>query len=83
PSLWLFDYHLDGGDTGPCVADALAERFGRRPMVVMSADAGTDVRSRVLDAGGLLLPKPLKPLALKSMLDRMLVAERHATATPD
>ncbi len=83
PSLWLFDYHLDAGDTGPCVAEALTQRFGRRPMVVMSADASAEVRSRVLEAGGLLLPKPLKPLALKSMLDRMLVAERHIALATD
>jgi PAS domain S-box-containing protein len=80
-AVWLFDYHLDEGDTGVAVAQALAERFGSRPTLILSADAGDDVRSVVRDAGHLLLTKPLKPLALKSTLDRMIAArERPAPA---
>jgi CheY-like chemotaxis protein len=74
PAVWLLDYHLDDGDTGPDVARLLEGRFGRRPTLVVSADASGDVRSRVEAAGYQLLPKPLKPLALKSMLDRLVVA---------
>ncbi|MGY3264921.1 hybrid sensor histidine kinase/response regulator [Lysobacter sp. HA35] len=81
PALWLLDYHLDDGDTGPDVARLLEGRFGARPTLVVSADASPDVRSRVEDCGYHLLAKPLKPLALKSMLDRLVVAgERPVTA---
>src|SRR5690606_24435343 len=72
--LWLFDYHLDDGDTGVQVHARLAEEFGARPAVILSADTGTEVRAAVHEAGLPLLMKPLKPLALKSVLDRLLAA---------
>ena len=73
-ALWLFDYHLDDGDTGPAVVERLAARFGARPTVILSADAGEAVRRDVQAAGFTLLRKPLKPLALKSVLDRLLAS---------
>jgi signal transduction histidine kinase/CheY-like chemotaxis protein len=82
PSVWLLDYHLDDGDTGPDVARLLEGHFGARPTLVVSADAGSEVRRRVEDAGYRLLPKPLKPLALKSMLDRLVVAGDRAPIEP-
>lgn len=72
--LWLFDYHLDDGDTGVLAHARLAAEFGARPAVILSADAGAEVRAAVHEAGLPLLMKPLKPLALKSVLDRLLVA---------
>jgi CheY-like chemotaxis protein len=72
--LWLLDYHLDDGDTGVQVHARLAGRFGARPAVILSADAGAEVRAAVHVAGLPLLMKPLKPLALKSVLDRLLAA---------
>jgi signal transduction histidine kinase/CheY-like chemotaxis protein len=77
--LWLFDYHLDGGDTGVAVYERLRDRHGARPAVILSADAGSQVRAAVQEAGLPLLMKPLKPLALKSVLDRLLAA-RAVTA---
>ncbi len=82
-ALWLFDYHLDDGDTGVLVAQALAARCGARPTVILSADAGEDVRACVAEAGYLLLPKPLKPLALKSTLDRLMAARERSAASAD
>ena len=73
-ALWLFDYHLDDGDTGVALAEALAEQHGARPTLILSADTGHVVRRAVLEGGHALLSKPLKPLALKSVLDRMLAA---------
>ncbi|WP_462116660.1 hybrid sensor histidine kinase/response regulator, partial [Lysobacter xanthus] len=83
PSAWLLDYHLDQGDTGPAVARALEERFGTRPTLVVSADASAEVRARVEDSGYRLLAKPVKPLALKSMLDRWVVAGERAASAVD
>ncbi|TZF89343.1 hybrid sensor histidine kinase/response regulator [Cognatilysobacter lacus] len=81
PAVWLLDFHLDAGDTGPDVARLLEGRFGARPTLVVSADASSEVRASVQAAGYGLLPKPLKPLALKSTLDRLVVAgERHSAA---
>jgi CheY-like chemotaxis protein len=79
-ALWLFDYHLDAGDTGAALAGRLGERFGARPAVILSADTGEAVRRAVHEAGLPLLGKPLKPLALKSVLDRLLAAREVQSA---
>lgn len=72
-TLWLLDYHLDYGDTGADLHARLASRFGAAPTLVLSADATDAVRQRVAADGLALLQKPVRPLALKSMLDRLLV----------
>jgi DNA-binding response OmpR family regulator len=79
-ALWLFDYHLDDGDTGVGLAADLSGVHGARPTLILSADTGHAVRRAVMEAGHSLLAKPLNPLALKSVLDRLLAASelRHA-----
>ena len=72
--LWLLDFHLDRGDTGVALHRRLCAAFGRRPAAVMSADHGEAVRRAVADAGLPLLSKPARPLALKSVIDRLLAA---------
>mgnify|MGYP000673883777 CR=1 FL=1 len=74
--LWLFDYHLDRGDTGVLLAGRLRGRYGAAPCLILSADASQDTRGAVQEAELALLPKPVRPLALKSVLDRMLAATR-------
>jgi PAS domain S-box-containing protein len=74
PALWLFDYHLDDGDTGVALQSRLAARFGARPCLILSADDSGEVRRIALEHGLGLLPKPVKALALKSMLRRLLAA---------
>ncbi|WP_240125228.1 PAS-domain containing protein [Thermomonas alba] len=78
--LWLLDYHLDGGDDGVRLHARLATRFGAVPCLILSADQTGAVRSAVQEAGLPLLAKPLRPLALKSMLDRLLAA--HPSRIP-
>jgi signal transduction histidine kinase/CheY-like chemotaxis protein len=73
---WLFDYHLDAGDTGPALRAHLSERFGERPTLILSADDGLATRRDVLEQGLALLQKPVRPLALKSVLDRLLAGAR-------
>jgi hypothetical protein len=74
----LFDYHLDDGDTGVALAERLEAQFGARPTLILSADRGEAVRRAVEEAGLSLLAKPVKPLALKSVLDRALAAREVA-----
>lgn len=74
PALWLFDYHLCDGDTGVALQARLAARFGARPTLILSADDSGDVRRIALEHGLGLLPKPVKALALKSMLRRLSAA---------
>jgi len=71
-ALWLLDYHLDAGDTGLALHARLRARFGGRPTLILSADATDAVRRHVADQGLGLLQKPVRPLALKSVLDRLL-----------
>jgi signal transduction histidine kinase/Na+/proline symporter/CheY-like chemotaxis protein len=72
--LWLFDFHLDAGDTGVALYQRLCARFGTHDAVILSADTGDATRKAVAEAGLPLLIKPIKPLALKSVLDRLLAA---------
>ncbi|MET0890568.1 MAG: PAS domain-containing hybrid sensor histidine kinase/response regulator, partial [Stenotrophomonas maltophilia] len=78
--LWLFDYHLDDGDTGVAVAQRLARRSGPRPCLILTADLTEAVRRAVEEAELTLLAKPVRPLALKSVLDRMIASSTLGTA---
>ena len=72
--VWLFDYHLDDGDDGVALHARLRVEHGDAPCLLLSADQTGAVRSAAQEAGLPLLLKPLRPLALKSMLDRVLAA---------
>lgn len=69
---WILDYHLDGGDTGLALRARLAARFDEQPTVLVSADHGPELRARAAAAGVHLLLKPVKPLALRSLLARLV-----------
>lgn len=73
-ALWLFDYHLDDGDTGVALWQRLADMHGQRPTVILSADTGSDTREAVRGAGLSLLNKPFKPLALRWAINHLLAA---------
>ncbi len=70
--LWLFDYHLDDGDTGVQLWKRLAAAHGPRPTVILSADTGPDTREAVREIGLSLLNKPFKPLALRWAINHLL-----------
>ncbi|MGV8959636.1 MAG: PAS-domain containing protein [Stenotrophomonas sp.] len=77
-TLWLFDYNLDDGDTGTALHTRLGARFGPRPTLILSADDGLATRRDVLEQGLTLLHKPVRPLALKSIMDRLLASRSVA-----
>lgn len=70
--LWLFDYHLDDGDTGVALWKRQAALYGPRPTVILSADTGSATRDAVRAAGLSLLSKPFKPLALRWAINHLL-----------
>ncbi|WP_409460000.1 PAS-domain containing protein [Stenotrophomonas maltophilia] len=70
--LWLFDYHLDDGDTGVALWKRQAALHGPRPTVILSADTGSATRDAVRAAGLSLLSKPFKPLALHWAINHLL-----------
>ena len=72
PELLLFDYHLDDGVTGLQLHEELGLEAGFRPCIIITADHDPAIRATVEAAGCFLLYKPLKPLALKAMMARLL-----------
>ncbi len=75
PDLMLLDYQLDANLTGLVLRQRLTTRIGERPTVVITADHSEAVRHAVAASGCQLLHKPLKPLALKSVMARLLAAK--------
>jgi DNA-binding response OmpR family regulator len=73
PDLYILDFHLDGGHTGLDVWQRLCERHADVPTVMLTADRDGELRQRLLDAGIGVLYKPLKPLALRQVLQRVAV----------
>ena len=73
PSILLVDYHLDAGLTGLDVVAALRDETGVDiPAVVLTADHSDAVIGEVREAGYPLLHKPVKPAALRALLNRLL-----------
>ncbi|MCB1606155.1 MAG: PAS domain-containing hybrid sensor histidine kinase/response regulator [Xanthomonadales bacterium] len=67
----ILDYHLDSGRTGLELLTQLRPQIGNIPVIVITADHAEQTRDLVRAAGCQLLHKPLKPLALKSLLARL------------
>lgn len=73
PQLALVDYHLDQGDTGTELMAWLRTRLGEPlPGVVISADGRPELIAQVHAAGLDYLAKPVKPAALRALLNRHL-----------
>lgn len=72
PDLLLLDYQLDDGLTGLELLAELRQHWGRVPSVLITADHSVAVAEAARQAGCFLLNKPLKPLALRSLLNQLL-----------
>lgn len=70
--LLLVDYHLDHDQTGLDVVELLRSAGCRAPTIMISADHAAEVRQAARAAGCEFLHKPLRPLALKSLLRRLV-----------
>ena len=71
PDVQIIDYHLDAGRTGTEAWAVLRARHGDVPTLFLTADRDNELRQRLLELGVLVLYKPLKPLALRQVLQRM------------
>lgn len=81
PTLALVDFHLDEGDTGPALVGWLRTQLNAPvPGVVISADGRPETVAQVHAAGLDYLPKPLKPAALRALLNRYLASHDLARA---
>ncbi len=73
PQLLILDYHLDGGRTGLELRQRLDPQ-ARLPCLIVTGDPHLAVRNAVEAAGCRLLYKPLRPLALGALLERLRLA---------
>jgi PAS domain S-box-containing protein len=71
PDLLVLDYHLDAGLTGLDALAMLRERFGDLPALIVSADRDGVLRQHLLESGASVLHKPVKPLALRQVIQRL------------
>ncbi|WEN16861.1 PAS-domain containing protein [Rhodanobacter sp. AS-Z3] len=71
--LHILDFHLDGGHTGLDVWKLLHEQHADVPTVMLTADRDSDLRQRLQELGISVLYKPLKPVALRQVLQRVAV----------
>lgn len=73
PQLALVDYHLDDGETGTeLMAWLRAKLASPIPGVVISADARPELVAAIHAAGLDYLSKPVKPAALRALMNRHL-----------
>ena len=73
PAILLVDYHLDDDATGLEVVAAVREALGHDvPTVVLTADHSDAVAADIGEAGHPILHKPVKPAALRALVNRLL-----------
>jgi Na+/proline symporter/CheY-like chemotaxis protein len=73
PALLVVDYHLNDNVTGLHVIDALRAQAGcDLPAIILTADHTQTVADIVRDAGHAILRKPVKPAALRALINRIL-----------
>lgn len=76
PDLVLADFHLDAGENGLDVLQALGYHWQRQlAAIVISADDSASVCRQVKEAGHLYLSKPVQPAALRNSM-RSLVRQK-------
>ena len=73
PQLIIADYHLDDDSNGvDLVCELLNKQQWQVPCVICSADPSELVRQHTSDAQFQFLRKPIKPLALKRLIRKLL-----------
>ncbi|MES2489240.1 MAG: hybrid sensor histidine kinase/response regulator [Pseudomonadota bacterium] len=78
PDLVLVDYHLDNGEDGIHVVRALNAQWQREVSgIVITADHTLAAKEAAALQGYALLPKPVKPAALRALISRLLSQRDH------
>jgi Na+/proline symporter/signal transduction histidine kinase len=73
PALLVVDFHLNDNVTGLHVIDVLRARVGSDlPAIILTADHSEQVADRVREAGHTILRKPVRPAALRALINRIL-----------
>jgi signal transduction histidine kinase/CheY-like chemotaxis protein len=73
PDILLVDYHLDRGESGLELAEEIQQLWGSRvPSIVITADHTQGARTAATARGCQILRKPVKPAALRAVMNSML-----------
>ncbi len=71
PDVVIADYHLDNSEDGFMAIAVLRARYGATlPAVLATADRTEGIRLRAVENNIRVLPKPLKPAALRALLSQ-------------
>ncbi len=81
--MLLLDYHLDNAVSGLELRADLGAAAAGVACIIITADHSESVREAVHRAGCHLLYKPLKPLALRSLMARLATASRPLPPSVD
>jgi DNA-binding response OmpR family regulator len=83
PDLVIADVHLDAGEDGVLLVDALRQRFGAAiPALIVSGDVSRQTRERIEARGLPMLEKPVAPARLRAAATRLLRSPtRSSTST--
>jgi signal transduction histidine kinase len=73
PDILLVDFHLDRGESGLELAEQIQELWGSRvPSIVITADHTQGAQTAANARGCRILRKPVKPAALRAVMNSML-----------
>jgi len=73
PDVMLVDYHLDRGQSGLDLAEEMQGLWGSRlPSIVITADHTQSAQSAASARGCQILRKPIKPAALRAVMNSLL-----------
>jgi CheY-like chemotaxis protein len=72
PDLIMADYHLADGQSGITAIAKLREAYGAVPAFLMSGDSAPERLREARESGHHLLHKPVQPITLRAMVNRLL-----------
>jgi signal transduction histidine kinase len=82
PDLIVSDYHLPDGQTGFQIVGKLRGAFGAEiPAFIISGDISPAPLQEAREGGFHLLHKPVAPMTLRAMLNRMLKPEQRSVSS--
>ncbi|GGC07447.1 hypothetical protein GCM10011352_37170 [Marinobacterium zhoushanense] len=77
PDIVLADYHLGETETGLMALSQLAPSWDKPvPAIVITADRTDEVTNEIRESGAQLLNKPIKPAALRALINKMIATAR-------
>jgi PAS domain S-box-containing protein len=81
PDIILADYHLSESDTGVQAVHEIHTQLGVSiPAIIITADRTEEVSNEIASSGAQLLTKPIRPAALRAMINKTIANARALKA---